>query len=92
MSTVQVTKTCAQNTFEALDALAKFVTVVKHQLANGWQTSQDVPPILASAVKDLGSVIGNIGNISAEAGGDKGEFYNSVGIGVGELLGALRTE
>lgn len=90
MSTVQVTKTCAKNTFEALDGLAKFAGVVRQQLDDGWQSGKDIPPILASAVGDLAGIIKNLGDISGEAAGDKTEFYNAVGVGVGEILGALR--
>lgn len=91
MSTVQVTKTAAAATFNSLDAAAKLLTAVRKALADGWQPTQDIPAVLGEAVRDVGGIISNLGDVSAEANGDKVEFYNAVGAGVGEILGALRS-
>lgn len=91
MSTVQVTKTAAAATFSSLDSAAKLLTAVKKALADGWQPGQDIPAVIGEAVRDIGTIVSNLGDVTTEAGGDKVEFYNAIGLGVGEILGALRS-
>lgn len=89
MSTIQVTKTCAKATFTALDGTAKFVRALKKQLADGYQPLKDTPVLVMEALNDFSGVFTSVDEIKTEAvaGGDA--FFNAIGAGAGEILGAF---
>lgn len=67
METVSRTVQLPKETAEFGMSLEKFVGHVRQALADGWQPTQDLPVILASAVADLG--MGMVGMQGAIAEG-----------------------
>lgn len=83
---LQVPVNCAEGTYNVLVACSDLIKVVKDQLANGWQPTQDIPPVVAEAVRDLGKIAQNSQKIRDELAGDKTLVVNAIAVGGASLV------
>lgn len=78
---VKVTK----EAYELGQGLAKFHAAVKQAIADGWQITQDVPPIIQSAIVDLVPAMAGADQISAEGKEDVQAFANAIFLGLSDI-------
>lgn len=57
---------CAKETVEFGEGLAKLVNATREALSDGWQTGEDLPAIITSAVSDLVPALQGMEKISDE--------------------------
>lgn len=53
--------------------LMNLITVIKQQLDDGFQIGDDLPPVIAEAVKALPGLVNGVSNLKEEVGYDKGK-------------------
>lgn len=76
----------SESTYDLIVNLASFVAVVKTALADGWQTTEDLPVTIAAAVKDLVPAVQQGQNVSAEYADDKDASIRAAVLGLEKLV------
>lgn len=82
----EVSVPVAQATYGLVSGLDRFAGVVMTQMKNGWQTQEDLGPVMGSAISDLSPALSNIPAVVEEFKADKRLFANAVFIGLGGIV------
>lgn len=77
---VEVTK----EAYELGQGIAKFHEAVKTALADGWDTTKDIPPIIQAAIVDLVPAMQGADQVGSEAK-DKQPFTNAIYLGLSPI-------
>lgn len=75
----------SKEAYELGQGLSKFHRAVKEALANGWQSDQDMSPIIQSALADLVPAMQGADQSLTEAQTDTQAFANSVYLGISDI-------
>lgn len=86
METKELKVICPKEITEVGECLGEILRVAGQQLKDGWQTSSDVPPILAAAFSKLLVAIEGVQNIVTEFKTDP--FSAELGLQIPVQLGA----
>lgn len=89
MTTQNVTVTVAAATYDAIGAVADFVATAKKAVADGWTPGTDIPAIVLAAIHDIGKVVAEVGDIQAEAAGEKAPLVTALTLGGAKIVAAL---
>jgi hypothetical protein len=81
VQTLKVEVTVSKEAYELGQGIAKFHEAIKQALADGWQSGQDIPPIISSAVADLVPAVQGADQVSKETD-DKQAFANAIYLGL----------
>lgn len=86
MDIIKVEAEVSKEAYELGQGLAKFVGAFKQALEDGWQTGQDLPVILSSAMADLVPGFQGADKISLEMKEDVTKFSRGVGLCVIDIV------
>lgn len=86
MSDVSVAVTLPKETYELGSGLAKFVGACRQSVQDGWQTHQDLPTVISSAIRDLIPALEGYDKIKGEALKDPVGVAKAAIITLGEVL------
>lgn len=75
--------------YEAANGLAKFAVVTKRAMDDGWDMSQDLAPVMASAMADLLPSLQGIENAKEEYEEDPVAAVNAIQEGMKPLIEEL---
>ena len=62
-----------------------FVGALKKALSDGWQTGEDLPVVLSSAMADLLPALQGVEGVVDELKEDKEAFFTAVGLGAKKI-------
>ena len=82
---VDLQTTGTKEALALMQGLKKIVEVVDAQLKDGFQVSEDVPPILSVALQELIPLVAAVSGVSEEAKAHPMEFGRSILVGGSEI-------
>ena len=82
MPKIKVEVEVSKEVHELGEGLKNFIAALKVALADGWQTDQDLPVLLASAMADLIPALQGIEKLPDEAKEDLESFLTGIGLSV----------
>lgn len=86
MSDVSVSVSLPKETYELGAGLAKFVSSCRQAAQDGWQTHQDLPVLISSAIRDLIPALEGYDKVKGEAMKDPVGVAKAAIITLGEVL------
>lgn len=78
----------APSSYEVAGKVMSFYKALKTAMADGWQPSQDIPAMLAEALKDLAPIVQKWPEVVAEASADKEGVAKAVALAAFDLISA----
>lgn len=89
MSVINKTVPVSQEADEFMTKLNDFISVVKTQLADGWQAGTDLPPMMTAALMDLVPAIQAATKFGDAFTADKIAFIKGMELGATDLAFTL---
>lgn len=82
---VEVPAKVTKEGYELTQRLKAIVEVVHAQLADGWQATQDLPPILTTTLMNLVPAVEAVSKVKDEVTAHPMEFGRGVALGASEI-------
>jgi hypothetical protein len=82
---VEVKASVTKEGYELTQKLKAVVQVIQAQLQDGWQATQDLPPILTTAILNLAPAVDAITKIKEEVQANPLEFGRGIFLGASEM-------
>ena len=78
-----------KETCELADGIAKLVVAIKEAMADGWDTTQDVPALITTALAVLPGAIDGFDKIDDELKADKAAFAMAFAFAAKDIFAAF---
>ena len=82
----------AKETYELAAGVAQFLSALKEAVSDGWDTGDDLPIMLESAIKHLFPAMEGITGIGDEFKADPAAVYKAVSVGLVDVIMASISE
>lgn len=88
--TVQVE--VAKESYELANGIAQFLATLKEAISDGWDTGEDMPDVLQSAVKNLFPALEGVTGIADEWKLNPAGCYKAISVGLVDVIMAAIAE
>jgi len=88
MATLDVTVTVSKETYELGQAVGQLVEATKVALADGWDTSQDLPVLMLEALRVLPPAVQGVDQLDDEMKANPSAFAKAIALGVADAVEA----
>lgn len=75
----------SKEAYELAQALVKLASVVKEQLADGWEPLSDIPAVIMTAIRELPAAINGVDQLDDEMKADPSAFAQAFLVSAGDM-------
>jgi hypothetical protein len=86
MEKVKVELELPKEANELFEGMYNIIKIIKDQLDDGWQASEDLPAIVTQSIMELPKMISGIDQLPQEFKDDPAEFFKAGMISVGKIV------
>lgn len=90
MAKIKIETEVSKEAYELSQGLVRLVGAVRKSLADGWQTGEDLPAIVAAAMSEVGRMVEGITLLDDEFAEDPAAFTKAFGVSIADFIKVLK--